>query len=47
MHALILTLAFLLTISCTGKPSTQAAQQPPAQAQAEVEEEHMHGHHEA
>jgi hypothetical protein len=45
MHALILTLAFLLTISCTGKPSTQAAQQPPAQA--EVEEEHMHGHHEA
>src|SRR6476646_9910785 len=45
MHLLPLILAFLLTISCSGRHSTQAAQEPISHGDAE--EEHMHGHHEA
>lgn len=48
MHTLTLILAFLFTISCSGKHSTQAAQEPLSPSpQADAEEEHMHGHHEA
>ena len=43
MHALILILAVLFTISCSGRHSTQAAQEPPSPA--ELEEEHQPGHH--
>jgi hypothetical protein len=52
MHVLIPILAFL-TISCSGTHATKAAQAPPGQAAqeppavADAEEEHMHGHHEA
>ena len=52
MHALSIILTVLLIISCTPKPSTQGAQAPPAEAaqepaaQADTEEERMHGHHE-
>jgi hypothetical protein len=45
MHFLILILAFLLPLSCSGKHSTQAVQAPAPQAEAE--EEHVHGHHHA
>lgn len=45
MHLLMLTLAFLFTLSCSGKPSTQAVHEPTSQA--DVEEEHVHGHHDA
>ena len=45
MHLLALILAFLVTISCSGKQPPPAAQ---AQvSQVEAEEEHQHGHHEA
>ena len=48
MHTLTLILAFLFTISCSGKHSTQAAQEPLSPSpQADAEEEHVHGHHEA
>ena len=45
MHLLPLILAFLVTISCSGKQQPPAAQAPVSQVEAE--EEHQHGHHEA
>lgn len=45
MHLLPLILAFLVTISCSGKQPPPAAQAPVSQVEAE--EEHQHGHHEA
>ena len=45
MHLLALILAFLVTISCSGKQPPPAAQVPVSQVEAE--EEHQHGHHEA
>ena len=45
MHLLALILAFLVTISCSGKQPPPAAQAPVSQVEAE--EEHQHGHHEA
>ena len=45
MHLLALILAFLVTISCSGKQQPPAAQAPVSQVEAE--EEHQHGHHEA
>jgi hypothetical protein len=53
MYPLILILACVLTMSCSGHRATQAAQAPPGQApqqpsaEAEPEDEHLHGHHEA
>jgi diadenosine tetraphosphate (Ap4A) HIT family hydrolase len=44
MNLLALIFALLLSLSCTAKHPTQAAQQP---APADTEEEQMHGHHEA
>ena len=43
MQILILILAVLFTISCSGKHSMQAAQEPPSPV--ELEEEHQHGQH--
>ena len=45
MHLLALILAFLVTISCSGKQPPPAAQA--SVSQVEAEEEHQHGHHEA
>jgi hypothetical protein len=45
MHLLPLILAFLVTISCSGKQQPPVAQAPVSQVEAE--EEHQHGHHEA
>ena len=45
MHLLPLILAFLVTISCSGKQPPPGAQAPVSQVEAE--EEHQHGHHEA
>ena len=45
MHLLALILAFLVTISCSGKQPPPAAQAPVSKVEAE--EEHQHGHHEA
>lgn len=46
MHRLILIVAFLVTMSCTPKSSTQTAQEP-SPPRADAEEEPMHGDHEA
>jgi len=45
MPVLTLILPLLFSLSCSGKPSNPTAQEPAPPA--EVEEEHMQGHHEA
>ena len=45
MPLLILILAFLFALSCSGKHSAKTVQPPPPQADAE--EEQVHGHHDA
>src|SRR5512132_2212079 len=47
MHTLTLILAFLFMISCGTKHPAQATQEPQPPSHADVEEEQVHGHHEA